>query len=61
LPGLRDLFGDAAAGVELPAEQLAVVTPQSLRVGTDDLEVNHWLTHVHWLPSGVHGSGIREA
>src|SRR6185437_3370776 len=42
---LRYRLGDRGAGVKAPAEQLAEVVPQPLRVLADDLEVNDRVCH----------------
>lgn len=49
--GLGDRVRDGTARVELPAEQVAVVAPEPLRVRSDDLAVDHWLSHASFLSS----------
>jgi hypothetical protein len=41
---LGDGLGGRVAGLELPAEQLAVVAPELRRIPSDDLEVYDWLS-----------------
>ena len=47
---LRHRFGDRGAGVELPAEQLAEVAPELVRVVADDLEVHNRVCHEYSFP-----------
>src|SRR6266567_2704258 len=47
---LRYRLRDRGAGVELPSEQFAEVTPELRRILPDDLEVHNRLSHGYSLP-----------